>query len=108
VVVMVVVVVVVAVAAAVCVCVCGWAQISSSYSSDILQPSRNKHQTQTPIFEGARWAVDFGAASYGLPGYWDKSTAHGHRYSYYKKSTSGSNTLTFNNNGDFMPGWCAQ
>ena len=30
---------------------------------------------------GARWACDLGAASYGLPGYWDKSTANGHRYS---------------------------
>jgi hypothetical protein len=57
---------------------------------------------------GQQWAIDLGSDSYGLPGYFDKSSAHGKRYSYYRKSTAGHNTLTFNNNGDSQPGWCDQ
>jgi hypothetical protein len=56
---------------------------------------------------GHRWAVDLGSDSYGLPSYFDKSAAHGKRYSYYRKSTRGHNTLTFNG-VDEHPGWCAQ
>jgi hypothetical protein len=61
------------------------------------------------VFEmaGKRWAVDLGADSYGLSGYWDKSASHGHRYSYYRKSTRGHNTLTFDAT-DEHPGWSAQ
>ena len=56
---------------------------------------------------GARWAVDLGADSYGLPNYFSKSPAHGHRYSYYRKSTRGHNTLTFGGH-DKEPGWSSQ
>lgn len=31
----------------------------------------------------------------GLPGYWDQTNQGGHRYSWYRKSTHGHNTLTF-------------
>ena len=57
--------------------------------------------------EGHRWAIDLGSDSYGLPGYFTKSAAHGKRYSYYRKSSRGHNTLTFNG-VDEQPGWCAQ
>lgn len=46
---------------------------------------------------------------YALPGYWTKHAAHGERYSYYRKSTCGSNTLTFDADVlDLHPGWTAQ
>jgi len=84
----------------------------------------------TFLFEmaGHRWATDLGADSYGLSGYWSKSSAHGNRYSYCtcarllatfacrrpdpalrpdRKSTRGHNTLTFDGT-DEQPGWCAQ
>jgi hypothetical protein len=38
---------------------------------------------------GQRWAVDLGADSYGLKGYWLRSSSKGSRYSYYRKSTRG-------------------
>jgi hypothetical protein len=58
---------------------------------------------------GQRWAEELGSDSYGLPGYFSKSAAHGKRYSYYRKATDGANTLTFDNRGDAQdPGWCAQ
>ena len=73
------------------------------------QSNHNDLDAGTFIFEmeGHRWAVDLGADSYGLSGYWDKSAAAGKRYSYYRKSTAGHNTLTFNAN-DLHPGWSAQ
>lgn len=37
-----------------------------------------------------------------------QSPAAGKRYSLYRKSTAGSNTLTFNNDRDLHPGWSAQ
>lgn len=49
---------------------------------------------------GQRWAIDMGSGSYALPGYWDKSSKDGARYSYYRKSTRGHNTLTFNGYDD--------
>ena len=45
---------------------------------------------------GQRWAIDLGSGNYGLKGYWDKGSKDGQRYSYYRKSTRGHNTLTFN------------
>ena len=39
--------------------------------------------------------------------YFTKSAAHGKRYSYYRKSSRGHNTLTFNG-VDEQPGWCTQ
>ena len=47
---------------------------------------------------GERWAVDLGADTYGLPDYFTQSVAH--RYGFYRKSTAGHNTLTFNNDND--------
>ena len=44
---------------------------------------------------GQRWAVDLGGDNYALKGYWDYGTKDGQRYSYYRKSTRGHNTLTF-------------
>ena len=41
------------------------------------------------------WAIDLGSGSYSLRGYWTKSSKDGARYSYYRKSTRGHNTLTF-------------
>jgi hypothetical protein len=57
---------------------------------------------------GQEWAIDLGADSYGLKDYFDKSAAHGKRYSYYRKATAGHNTLTFNNDEDLQVGWCDQ
>jgi hypothetical protein len=36
-----------------------------------------------------------GSENYGVHGYWDKSSKDGERYSYYRKSTRGHNTITF-------------
>lgn len=44
---------------------------------------------------GQRWAVDLGSGNYELKGYWADGTGDGQRYSYYRKSTRGHNTLTF-------------
>ena len=46
---------------------------------------------------GQRWASDLGSDNYQLNGYFTQSLAR--RYGYYRKSTAGHNTLTFNNNG---------
>ena len=46
---------------------------------------------------GQRWASDLGSDNYQLKGYFTQSLAQ--RYGYYRKSTAGHNTLTFNNNG---------
>jgi hypothetical protein len=40
---------------------------------------------------GQRWAIDLGPDSYGLPGYFGTQ-----RWSYYRTSTEGHNTLTIN------------
>lgn len=44
---------------------------------------------------GQRWAIDLGSGNYALRGYWNKGSRDGERYSYYRKSTRGHNTLTF-------------
>ena len=73
------------------------------------QANHNDADAGTFVFEmaGVRWAQDLGADSYGLPNYFSKSAAHGKRFSYYRKSTRGHNTLTFDGR-DEMPGWCTQ
>ena len=73
------------------------------------QANHNDLDAGSFVFEmaGHRWAVDLGSDSYGLPDYFSKSSAHGKRYSYYRKSTRGHNTLTFDGR-DEQPGWCAQ
>ena len=81
---------------------------------------------------GQRWAIDLGndvylpreqtctvspdlgplfirisspRSRYQLPGYWTQTNEA--RYKYYRKSTAGHNTLTFNRN-DATPGTCGQ
>ena len=73
------------------------------------QANHNDADAGTFVLEmaGHRWATDLGADSYGLEGYWDKSSAHGKRYSFYRKSTRGHNTLTFDGH-DLNPGWSSQ
>ena len=73
----------------------------------LVQANHNDLDAGSFVFEmaGHRWASDLGADSYGLPGYFTKSAAHGKRYSYYRKSTRGHNTLTFDGR-DEQPGWC--
>jgi len=44
---------------------------------------------------GQRWATDFGADNYGLPGYWDKDTG-GIRWKAYRIRAEGHNTLVVN------------
>ncbi len=44
---------------------------------------------------GQRWAVDLGADSYGLPGYFGA-----HRFEYYRLRTEGHNTLTIGNENE--------
>ena len=44
---------------------------------------------------GQRWAVDLGADSYGLPGYFGQQ-----RFSYYRLGTEGHNTLTIGNSNE--------
>lgn len=71
--------------------------------------NHNDLDAGTFVFEmaGHRWGVDLGSDSYGLKNYFTKSASHGSRYSYYRKSSRGHNTLTFNG-VDEWPGWCAQ
>eukprot|EP01051_Picozoa_sp_SAG22_P013044 SAG22_NODE_1418_length_4469_cov_1.911670_1_plen_1205_part_10 len=53
---------------------------------------------------GQRWAIDLGSGNYALQGYWRKESAVGDRYSYYRKSSRGHNTLTFGGwDGDPIP-----
>lgn len=54
-----------------------------------------------------RWAIDLGSDNYGLPNYWRKGTKDGERFSYYRKSTRGHNTLTFGGS-DARPGTSGQ
>ena len=70
-------------------------------------PNHNDLDGGTFVFEagGQRWGMDMGSDSYQLKNYFTQSLKY--RYSYYRKSTAGHNTLTFNNDGvDFAA--CAQ
>jgi hypothetical protein len=51
------------------------------------------------VFEagGQRWGMDMGSDNYGLTNYFTQSLKF--RYGYYRKSTAGHNTLTFDNDG---------
>lgn len=44
---------------------------------------------------GQRWATDFGADNYGLPGFWDKDMG-GVRWKIYRNRAEGHNTLVIN------------
>ena len=46
---------------------------------------------------GQRWGMDMGSDNYGLKNYFSQSLRF--RYGYYRKSTAGHNTLTFDNDG---------
>lgn len=60
-------------------------------------PNHNDLDGGTFVFEagGQRWAIDLGGDDYGLPQYFTQNLKY--RYGYYRKSTAGHNTLTFNN-----------
>jgi hypothetical protein len=60
-------------------------------------PNHNDLDGGTFVFEagGQRWGMDMAADSYNLPQYFTQSLKY--RYGYYRKSTAGHNTLTFNN-----------
>ena len=62
-------------------------------------PNHNDLDGGTFVFEadGQRWAMDMGADNYQLKNYFTQSLEY--RYGYYRKSTAGHNTLTFNNDG---------
>jgi hypothetical protein len=62
-------------------------------------PNHNDLDGGTFVFEtgGQRWAMDMGADNYQLKNYFTQSLKY--RYGYYRKSTAGHNTLTFNNDG---------
>jgi hypothetical protein len=64
-------------------------------------PNHNDLDGGSFVFEvgGQRWASDMGSDDYQLPGYFTQGTNQNQRYIYYRKSTAGHNTLTFNNNG---------
>lgn len=60
-------------------------------------PNHNDLDGGTFVYEagGQRWAMDMGADDYQLKNYFTQSLKY--RYGYYRKSTAGHNTLTFNN-----------
>jgi hypothetical protein len=62
-------------------------------------PNHNDLDGGTFVFEagGQRWGMDMGGDAYNLPNYFSHNLKY--RYSYYRKSTAGHNTLTFNNDG---------
>ncbi len=60
-------------------------------------PNHNDLDGGTFVFEagGQRWAMDMSSDDYQLKNYFTQSLKY--RYGYYRKSTAGHNTLTFNN-----------
>jgi hypothetical protein len=62
-------------------------------------PNHNDLDGGTFVFEagGQRWGMDMGGDTYSLKNYFTQNLKY--RYSYYRKSTAGHNTLTFNNDG---------
>eukprot|EP00729_Bicosta_minor_P012448 gene12448-30134_t len=60
-------------------------------------PNHNDLDGGTFVFEagGQRWGMDMSSDNYNLTNYFTQSLKF--RYSYYRKSTAGHNTLTFNN-----------
>ena len=60
-------------------------------------PNHNDLDGGTFVFEagGIRWGMDMSADNYQLKNYFTQSLKF--RYGYYRKSTAGHNTLTFNN-----------
>ena len=59
-------------------------------------PNHNDLDGGTFVFEagGQRWGMDMSSDNYQLKNYFTQSLKY--RYSYYRKSTAGHNTLTFN------------
>ena len=62
-------------------------------------PNHNDLDGGTFVFEagGQRWGMDLSADDYQLKNYFTQSLEY--RYGYYRKSTAGHNTLTFDNDG---------
>jgi hypothetical protein len=62
-------------------------------------PNHNDLDGGTFVFEagGQRWGMDMGSDNYGLKNYFSQNLKF--RYGYYRKSTAGHNTLTFDNDG---------
>lgn len=62
-------------------------------------PNHNDLDGGTFVFEagGQRWGMDMGSDDYGLHNYFSQNLRW--RYGYYRKSTAGHNTLTFDNDG---------
>jgi hypothetical protein len=60
-------------------------------------PNHNDLDGGSFVFEagGQRWAMDMGSDDYQLKNYFTQTLEY--RYGYYRKSTAGHNTLTFNN-----------
>jgi hypothetical protein len=63
-------------------------------------PNHNDLDGGTFVFEagGQRWGMDMGSGNYGLKNYFSQNLKY--RYGYYRKSTAGHNTLTFDNDGE--------
>ena len=62
-------------------------------------PNHNDLDGGTFVFEagGQRWGMDMGSDTYSLKNYFSQNLKY--RYGYYRKSTAGHNTLTFDNDG---------
>ena len=75
-------------------CVCVPHEVCNSANG---LPNHNDLDGGTFVFEagGQRWAMDMSYDDYGLRNYFTQSLKW--RYGYYRKSTAGHNTLTFNN-----------
>lgn len=71
-----------------------WAGFACTDNDDFIHGQLDQG---TFVFDalGQRWASDFGADNYGLPGYWDKATG-GVRWKAYRIRAEGHNTLVVN------------
>jgi hypothetical protein len=58
----------------------------------------NHGQLDLGVFEldalGVRWAIDLGKEHYGVPGYWDRHTDSGRRWTYFRAGSAGHNVVT--------------
>ena len=73
---------------------CSWVGFAATDNWDFIHGQLDQG---TFVFDalGQRWATDFGADNYGLPGYWDKDTG-GIRWKAYRIRAEGHNTLVVN------------
>ncbi len=58
----------------------------------------NHGQLDLGVFEldalGVRWAIDLGKEQYGVPGYWNRHTDSGKRWTYFRAGSRGHNVVT--------------